>query len=401
MKYNILFISHERKMGGANHSLLELVEGLRKLGNNVSVAVLYRGCPIDRKLRERGFRTVPCIFGWWQQPEDWPVLMKAMFRLLHWTQKITVRRIVRYVKREHIDIIHSNTSVIDIGAQAVALAGCRHVWHFREYGEEDYRLEYMYGKQKSMDYVCNNSDMILFISHALYESYRKFADIDKSRVIYDGIVSTAVDKQTDRLQIKKKNKQNSVYTFLVTGNISPGKNQRLVVEAAYILTNCMGVDQKQFRIYFVGAVTALAESRKYMREVQNYITQNRLHNLIFKGYVEDMPSLRLEVDAEVIPSVSEAYGRVTLEAMLNRNLVIASDSGANPELIGDNRHGVLFRSNDAADLAQKMLDAMNGSNKKCIDDAYDYVVKVHKQESSYRKVHDIYEYITGKKQELQ
>lgn len=396
MAYNILFISHERKMGGANHSLVELIQGLRDLGNNVSVVVLYRGCPIDKKLREMGVETFPCFFGWWQQPQNWPYLLKSAFRLLHWLQRFSVIRISGYVKKRNVDIIHSNSSVIDIGAQVAAKTGCKHVWHFREYGEDDYRLEYMYGKDTSLDYAYKNSDMIIFISNVLYESYKRFADHTKTRIIYDGIVSKEMVKKESPKLVKKTQEEGHVYTFLVTGNISSGKNQKLVVEAVHILINQMGVDSHKFQVYFAGATTSLAESKEYMREIQFCINQYNLSNLFFTGYVEDMALLRTKVDAEIIPSRSEAYGRVTLEAMLSHNLVIASDSGANPELIGDNEHGLLFRNNDINDLAMKMVKAMDDDNAECIERAYEYVRRVHRQEDSYRKVQSIYDSILEK-----
>lgn len=389
--YNILFISHERKMGGANHSLVELVKGLQNLGNNVSVVVLYRGSPIDKKLRELGIQTFPCFFGWWQQPKDWPYIFKKLFRLLHWFQGISVVRLSRYIKKNCVDIIHSNSSVIDIGAQVAARTGCKHVWHFREYGEADYRLEYMYGKDTSMSYVYKNSDAIIYISRALYESYKRFSDDKKSQIIYDGIVSDKMEKSEGDIAIRKKRESQHVFTFLVTGNISPGKNQELVVKAVNILINKMGIDSHRFQVYFAGATTSLAESKKYMRKIHSYINQNIMSNLFFVGYVTDMVSLRSKVDAEIIPSQSEAYGRVTLEAMLSRNLVIASDSGSNPELIGKNEHGLLFKNNDINDLAMKMLQAMDGDNMEYKERAYEYVRKVHRQEESYCKVQSIYD----------
>lgn len=394
--YNILFISHERKMGGANHSLVELVKGLQDLGNNVSVVVLYRGCPIDQKLREMGIQTFPCFFGWWQQPKDWPYVLKILFHLLHWLQKISVIRLSRYIKKNCIDIIHSNSSVIDIGAQTAAKTGCKHVWHFREYGEADYRLEYMYGKETSMSYVYKNSDMIIFISSALYESYRNFLDDKKSRIIYDGIVSDKMDKLESNIPARKEKESKCTFTFLVTGNISPGKNQELVVEAVNVLVNQMGIDSHRFQVYFAGATTSLTESKRYMREMQSYISQKSLNNLFFLGYVKDMDCLRSKVDVEIIPSQSEAYGRVTLEAMLSHNLVIASDSGSNPELIGKNEHGLLFRNNDVNDLAMKMLQAMDSDNVDCKKRAFEYVRKAHRQEESYRKVQSIYKSIFEK-----
>lgn len=391
--YNILFIAHERKMGGANHSLVELVKGLQDLGNNVSVAVLYRGCPIDKKLREMGIQTFPCFFGWWQQPKDWPYILKLLFRLLHWFQKISVIRLSRYIKKNCIDIIHSNSSVIDIGARVAAETGCKHVWHFREYGEADYRLEYMYGKDTSMSFAYKNSDIIIFISSALYESYRRFLDDKKSRIIYDGIVSDKTDKLESGISARKEKESKGTFTFLVTGNISPGKNQALVAEAVNVLINQMGIDSHRFQVYFAGATTSLAESKKYLKKIQSYISQCGLNNLFFLGYVEDMDCLRSKVDAEIIPSQSEAYGRVTLEAMLYHNLVIASDSGSNPELIGKDEHGLLFGNNDAHDLAMKMLRAMEGDNVEYKERAYEYVRKVHRQEESYRKVQSIYEHL--------
>lgn len=392
--YNILFISHERKMGGANHSLVELVKGMQNLGNHVSVVVLYRGCPIDKKLREMGIETFPCFFGWWQQPEDWPYIIKLAFRLLHWFQRISVIRISGYVKINHVDIIHSNSSVIDIGAQVAAKTGCKHVWHFREYGKADYRLEYLYGKGASLNYAYKNSDMIIFISNALYESYKQFVNDKKTRIIYDGIVSK--EMADGDLLVRKESEEKHIFTFLVTGNISPGKNQKLVVKAVNALVNQMGIDSRRFQVYFAGTTTSLVESKRYMRMIQSYISQYGLDNLFFTGYVENMTYLRRKVDAEIIPSKSEAYGRVTLEAMLSYNLVIASCSGANPELIGKNERGLLFRNNDANDLAAKMLQAMDSNNAEYKERAYEYVRKVHRQKEAYHKVQGVYEHILEK-----
>lgn len=394
MAYNILFISHERKMGGANHSLVELIQGLRDLGNNVSVVVLYRGCTIDKKLREMGVETYPCFFGWWQQPKNWPYFLKLAFRLLHWFQRFSVIRISGYVKKRRVDIIHSNSSVIDIGAQVAAKTGCKHVWHFREYGEPD--LEYMYDKDMSLKYAYKHSDMIIFNSNALYGFYKQFADEKKSRVIYDGIVSKEMEKADKTLLVRKANGSDHIFTFLVTGNISPGKNQKLVVDAARVLINQMGIDKHRFQICFAGATTSIAESKNYMREMQTSIDQYGLDNLFFIGYVENMDVLRAKADAEIVSSKSEAYGRVTLEAMLSHNLVLASNTSANPELIGENKHGLLFRNNDVNDLAMKMMQAMDDDNTEYIERAYEYVRKVHRQEDSYRKVQDIYRTILEK-----
>lgn len=396
MAIKVLLISHERKMGGANHSLAELAEQLKKKGNDVTVAVLYHGCPIDKRLKQRGIRTIAVPFGWWQQPSYWNGVLKAMFRILHGLQWFSSRWLAHYVKKHGIQVIHSNSSVIDIGVQAAALAGCRHVWHFREFGAEDYRLEYMLGREQSLQYVATHSDAVIFISEALKKAYADLPEGAAKYVIYDGIVGE--EENSDWENVLQQKTIAAPYTFLVTGNISEGKNQHLVLEAAHIL------QQKcAFRIYFAGAPTSLAESKEYQKKLEEDCKKWNLEDCIsFLGYVEDMKTLRRQVNAEIVPSKCEAYGRVTLEAMKSGNLVIASGAGANPELLGVGganvaSRGLLFHLGDAADLAEKMQWAMEHATDYHIQErAYRYVFEVHRREEAAEKICSVYESICTK-----
>ena len=161
---SVLFISHERKMGGANLSLFELACEMKKKGVKVYVAVLYRGCPIDIRLRSAGIETVPCIFGWWQQPADWNMLYKGAFRILHSIQFFTVKKLCRFIRQKNIGIVHSNSSTIDIGVQAAKITNCKHIYHFREFGYYDYNLEYIFDRRNVETYINNNSSINIFIS---------------------------------------------------------------------------------------------------------------------------------------------------------------------------------------------------------------------------------------------
>ena len=48
----------------------------------------------------------------------------------------------------------------------------------------------------------------------------------------------------------------------------------------------------------------------------------------------------------VVASKSEAFGRVTIEAMLGGLVVVATDAGANSELIDNGKTGYLYPSGD-------------------------------------------------------
>lgn len=377
-----MFISHERKMGGANMSLYDLVMEMKRRGHRVCVVVLFRGCPIDVRLREAGIETVSCFFGWWMQPNNWGVILRILFRFLHWMQWLSVIYLSNYVKKNKIDIIHSNSSVIDIGAQVAIKAGCRHVWHFREYGESDYNLEFMMGKKTSIKYVNDHSDRVIFISRALECAY---SDIENKEVIYDGIEEGAY------CNLRADKAGRSETGFLISGNISEGKNQMLVLEAV----NRILKSEKpyQYKVYVAGAATALKESQMYEKKLKRFVSDNSILNVEFLGYVDDLKKLRNTViDVEIIASRREAYGRVTIEAMASGNLVLAANSGSNPELIGNNEHGILFKDNDAIDLAERMMWCMDNRDKinDITESAWEYAYKTHRTRHNAGKVEDIY-----------
>jgi glycosyltransferase involved in cell wall biosynthesis len=68
----------------------------------------------------------------------------------------------------------------------------------------------------------------------------------------------------------------------------------------------------------------------------------------------DLPPLLSAADAFVIPSLVEATSLSALEAMACERPVAASRVGGLPEIV-DSTCGALFRSGDAADLAEKVV----------------------------------------------
>src|SRR5690606_6596919 len=63
----------------------------------------------------------------------------------------------------------------------------------------------------------------------------------------------------------------------------------------------------------------------------------------------------LGMDVGIICSRFEAFGRVTVEYMYNRLVVVGSSSGATSELIGSNDKGYLYQLGDIEDFASKLL----------------------------------------------
>ena len=343
----VLFLSHERKLGGATISLLELCKALKEEGYDVHVAVLFHGCPIDKALKEAGIPTVAAFYGWWQMPENWNILLKTAFRFLHWLQFIPKAKLKRYIKKHNIDIIHSNSSTLDIGLQIKKeMPELKHVYHFREFGREHYHFEFLKGRENSIKEIEKYADEIVFISKALIKANAELGVKEKKHVIYNAVRIT---------EYSKKDSDKAIVKFLQTGTINPGKNQLLLLEASKILLD-RGIED--FEIEFAGDAASTREAKAYKQSLVEYIDNNNINNAKLLGRISDMVSLRKNVDVEVVPSRWEAFGRVTAEAMMAGIPVIVSDSGANPELVNDGENGFVFKCDDANSLADVMEKAI-------------------------------------------
>jgi glycosyltransferase involved in cell wall biosynthesis len=79
----------------------------------------------------------------------------------------------------------------------------------------------------------------------------------------------------------------------------------------------------------------------------------------FPGWVQydRMPVFISAADVVVMPSAGEAQARVYLETQASERTLVASDIAAAREVIEDGETGLLFRTGDASDLADRILMA--------------------------------------------
>ena len=350
---NIMYIAHERKMGGATLCLFTMAKEMKERGHNVCVVVPFWKSPIADNLKKEGIKTIGIFSGWWMMPEYWGPFMKFCFRVLYASEWFAVLRISRRIKKEKIDIVHSNSSVIDVGSRAAKRSGVPHVWHFREFGDKDYRLEFLRGRRKSIEYVAESGSFNIFISECLKRYYKELDDPDKNVVIYDGV--------SEKYLNRYKEKRIGGPAFLIAGNLQRNKGQDTVLQAVKILKKRNITD---FSVIVAGGIASTKDSREFAKELYDYKEMENLDNVYLIGFTEDMNELRKKTDVEIVASRMEAFGRVTVEAMLSGNPVLATDTGANPELIKEGETGWLFREGDPEDLARKMEDILK--HKSCI-----------------------------------
>ena len=89
----------------------------------------------------------------------------------------------------------------------------------------------------------------------------------------------------------------------------------------------------------------------------------------------------------------EAFGRVTIECMLNRLPVIASRSGANTELIKSGVNGDIYELYDSAELAKKIQHYIQHPNllEKIGGSAYEYVINNFSSKKNSDSIYNVIE----------
>ena len=124
----VLFISHQSALGGAERSLLELLEGLRGRGVQLMLA-----CPVPGPLAEAatglGVRVFPLKLCQLRRHQKWVSWVSFLFR---WV-RVTLR-LVRIILVERVDLVHTNNSLAQVWSwPAIRISNRPFVWHWRDF----------------------------------------------------------------------------------------------------------------------------------------------------------------------------------------------------------------------------------------------------------------------------
>lgn len=338
----VLYITHYSDLYGANLSMLQLILDLRETYQIRPIVLLPKNGDLTLKLKENSIPYIICPFWAWMYNKNQRTIVlayketiKRIFNLFQ------ITRLLYKIHTEHVDMIHSNSSVINIGAYLHLLLGIPHVWHLREFGETDYNLKYVYPKKIVSIFFNLGANKCIAISEAIKEYYSRYIKMENMDKIYNGIKIVPVKR-------KVVEKQSECLNFCVVGLLSPQKKQKIILMAIAELLK--KYTDRDFHVSFIGG-----DVNEYLYDLEKYVEDNKLKSCVtFYGYRSDINELLSKMDVGIIASVHEAFGRVTVEYMLNYMPVIASNSGANPEIVDDGVTGILFENANCDSLVRSM-----------------------------------------------
>ena len=334
---NILLIGHERDKNGASMSLLNIISVLEKDPNNhISVLTGFSEGPFREALREHRAQVL-------EIPIASPYIRKRS--VLHWAKSLlrylligihinrrASRIVSSYAVSHHIEVIHSNSSVLTVGALISRRTGIPHVMHIREFRDLDFNFIPIFPEKWLAVLRNQHTRAFICVSKAVAD-HNVLLDSKKKRIVYNGI-------DRNNLLVKPEREKGTPIQFIIAGRISPAKGQDEAVKAAALLVK-RGFDNFHLSI---------AGSGKLTEPIPEYV-KDRVSLL---GFIQDMPAVRQMMDVELVCSRAEAFGRITAEAMMGGMPVIGSDTGGTPELIREGETGFLYEYGNSEALADRM-----------------------------------------------
>lgn len=333
----ILHIAKSQHIAGAENYLFELLPRLVQRGYEVHLMNLY---DLTTGEKSQSYET------------ELERLQNAGVRIhrdsvRHKLDVASVPRIRKVVETVQPTVVHTHMPYADLfGAMAARWAGfgpiisSRHHDYSFSWKEKTRFLSWYMVANRFLDGILPVSERVasLAVNHEGWDE----ANI---QVIHHGCEEELVDHDESRAMLTEKfGIPSNSFVVGTVARLIHWKGHRYAVEALRQLL----INEHRVHWLFIGDGP---EREKLQNQAQKAEVSNNLH---FLGHRNDVPQLLSGVDLMVHPTTGEAFGIVLIEAMAQGTPILASNTGAIPEIVVDGETGVLVPSRNANALAHEI-----------------------------------------------
>lgn len=334
----VCFVSHSSPKTGAGGALLELIDTLKK--RNVKCYAIVPGYgPLTTDLESREIVYSVFPYHWWMSHSSpiWNRMKRSA-----WNLGMAIL-VARRIKQWKCDIVFTNTVTICVGALAAKFLCLPHIWYIHEFGYEDHGLIFDLGGRFSLWLVDRLSSVCIVNSYAVAQKYQRYITSSKLKVVY---YSMNLAQRLSAREVAPAAQYGNGIRCIIVGALRKGKKQEDAIQAIGKLVRG-GIKAS---LLIVGPADP-----RYATHLYDLVTKNKLDEYVkFVSCVENPFPLMQSADVVLMCSRREAFGRVTVEAMLAGKPVIGARSGGTIELIRDGFNGLLYTPGDYEELAEKI-----------------------------------------------
>ncbi len=329
-RIRILYFVNTTVRAGVEEHVLSLVERLDRNEFDISLA-----CPeelissMEDELRRTGARLLPV-------------------RISGWRQVDRVRRLLGFMKKERIDIVHSHMFISTFFAAPIARMAGVPVVVDTSHGREAWRRSRL-GRSFVVDrFIARFVDRVIAVSEdtARYLVNEKGISADKVTVIHNGRDLSRFDPVRSANGLRKSlGIAKEDITITVVGRLEPQKGHRYFFEALPPLME----RHPNVKALIVGDGSLEGELKEQCSRL------GISDRVVFTGFLNDVPEVLSLSDVVVLPSLYEGLPLTAIEASAMARPVIATAVDGTPEVIMDGRTGILVRPKDPEGLRDAMF----------------------------------------------
>ncbi len=350
MSKKILYIHNGSDFYGASRSLLRLVTRIDR-SKYEPLVILPSNGPLADALRAKG---IPLYI-----MKSLSVISRHVFyswRIVPFLLMIpfSVILLTRFIKKNKIDLVHTNLGTVVSTGLAARLAGVPHVWHVRDSFHEFSILWNLYSR-----HILWSSDKVVCVSTVIAKQFRD--DKGKVIVVHNGLPADEFESVSARRVQTFKNQYglDGKRTVGVIGRIKfQRKGQDVFVKAIALLKG------KLNNVKYLIVGSPFPGNENHLVNLLNLIDALGIkEDVILTGDVQDVPAVYKSLDVLVLPSSQpEPFPGVVLEAMAMGTPVVATAIGGTVEQIEDGISGMLVEPNNPEMLAEKIELLLNDAS---------------------------------------
>lgn len=381
----ILYVAHTSGIGGASVALINLIKGMQnKYGVFIAVACPEpKGYLVDKlnemnvtvftpPRRYNGFFVFPKV----KNPLLWIKAMIGLIVRYFWG----VIFLSKVVKNFRPDIIHTNSSACVVGLDVAKMKRIPHVWHIREFIDTGFDWTFIPSNKSLYKRMYCKGNFNIAITKSVYDHFH-LRKCDK--YIYDGVIDT-------NRKINDATKLDFPY-FLYVGNITRSKGVDVLIEQYLIFHKI----DKKLHLVLAGP---LERNIDFCDEMKHAIKEDKSSEFVhWLGKRDDVYELMKGALALIVPSRSEGFGFITVEAMYNKCLVIGHNiEGLKEQFdkgLSDTKDEIALRYDIDSELSEKMFLAVSNDFTEMKKRAFSVVLENYTIDKNSESIYDYYKNI--------
>lgn len=331
---HIVFVNHTRALHGSEQVMLTTIRECSAQGWKVTI-VLPQNKP-DEGLEKALGSEIEILY--LKYTNSGGGLLRTFLVELY--NLPAVYRLSRWIKKNKVDLVYSNTSVTLPGIEAAYRAKIPHIWHWHELPSEEF------GWSSSSLMILRHwkkyNHRILFISQNQKQMWEKSLGchrIANAEVVYNPIRT---------IYTQRSEHEGSIRIGYV-GGFNERKNLPWLIQTVERLTYKYNV-----HLFLYGA-----KDEKEKAYIQSLVSDTKV--LSVYEYTTNVESAYANLDIFVLPSWSETMPLVVLEAMQAGVCVLQTNHSGMVELMHDNKECLFIEPENPESLYQALIHCMDDS----------------------------------------